>query len=161
MIIIANDDDKGFGEREQVDIWWGGVKGNGGLLLILGHLLKGSRSWRSANVTVKMMVDNENSAKDAKHNLSRVIAKSRIDVKLEIIVSEGRTFKEVLHNSSKDSDMVLLGLATPNDNFREYYQKMQRLIHSLPTTLWYLQQMKFLSERYCFRKMYFQKNRRK
>lgn len=135
VIVIANDENKGFGDRKQVDIWWGGVKGNGGLLLILGHLLKGSQSWRNSTITVKMMVDSENSAKDAKQNLSRIIAKSRIDVELEIIVSEGRTFEEVLHSSSKDSDMVLLGLATPDNNFMGYYRKMQKLILPLPTTI--------------------------
>ncbi|MBZ9728645.1 amino acid permease [Salegentibacter sp. JZCK2] len=135
VIIIANDDKKGFGDRNQIDIWWGGVKGNGGLLLILGHLLKGSRSWRDAKVTVKIMVDNKISAKDAKRNLSSVITRLRIDAELEIIVSEGRSFDEVLHNSSKDADMVLLGLAIPDDNFMEYYEKMQKRISPLPTTV--------------------------
>ncbi|MFN4762997.1 amino acid permease [Gillisia sp. Q332] len=135
VIIIANDDKKGFGDRNQIDIWWGGVKGNGGLLLILGHLLKGSRSWRDTKVTVKIMVDNVNSAKDAKRNLSSIIARLRIDAELEIIVSKGRSFDEVLHNSSKDADMVLLGLAEPDENFMEYYKKMQQLIAPLPTTI--------------------------
>ncbi len=135
VIIIANDDKKGFGDRNQIDIWWGGVKGNGGLLLILGHLLNGSRSWRDSKVTVKIMVDNVNSAKDAKRNLSAVISRLRIDVELVIIVSEGRSFNEVLHSSSKDADMVLLGLAVPDENFMEYYKKMQELISPLPTTI--------------------------
>lgn len=135
VIIVANDDTKGFGNRNQIDIWWGGVKGNGALLLILGHLLKRSRSWRDAKVTVKMMVDNVNSAKDAKRNLSSVIARLRIDAQLELIVSGGRSFEEVLHSSSKNADMVLLGLAEPNQNFKEYYKKMQEIIYPLPTTI--------------------------
>ncbi len=135
VFIVANDDKKGFGDRGQVDIWWGGVKGNGGLLLILGHLLKGGRSWRDAKITLKMMVNTENSAKDAKRNFSKIITRLRIDAGLEIIVSQGREFDEVLHHSSKDADMVLLGLAVPDENFMEYYKRMQKLISPLPTTI--------------------------
>ena len=135
VIIIANDNIKGFGERNQIDIWWGGVKGNGGLLLVLGHLLKGSHSWRDAIITVKMMVDNENSAKDAKRNVSAIIARLRIEAELELIVSIGRSFEEVLHSSSKNADLVILGLAVPDENFKEYYKKMQGLIAPLPTTV--------------------------
>ena len=134
VIIVANDDKRGFGERKQIDIWWGGVKGNGGLLLILGHLLKRSRAWRDTNVTVKMMVNDTIAAQDAKRNLSAIIGKLRIEAKLEMIVSSGRTFEEVLHSSSKDADLVLLGLAKPDGNFMEYYKKMQLLISPLPTT---------------------------
>ncbi|MHA6281304.1 APC family permease [Salinimicrobium sp. CAU 1759] len=138
VIIVANDDEKGFGERDQIDIWWGGVKGNGGLLLILGHLLKRSRSWRDAKVTVKMMVHNSMSARDAKRNLSAIIKKMRIDAKLEIIISHGRSFDEVLHQSSKEADMVLLGLAVPDKNFINYYRRMQNLVSPLPTTIFVL-----------------------
>ena len=138
VIIVANDDEKGFGKRDQIDIWWGGVKGNGGLLLILGHLLKRSRSWRDAKVTVKMMVHNAVSARDAKRNLSSIIRKLRIDAKLEVIVSNGRSFDEVLHHSSKDADMVLLGLAVPDKTFVDYYRRMQDLVSPLPTTIFVL-----------------------
>ncbi len=134
VVIIANDEKNGYGARDQIDIWWGGVKGNGALLLILGHLLKGSRTWRDAKVTVKMMVDSEISANDAKRNLSGIISKLRLDTKLEMIISGGRSFEEVLHNSSKDADLVLLGLAIPDENFMQYYKKMQDVIAPLPTT---------------------------
>jgi amino acid transporter len=135
VIIVANDDKKGFGKREEIDIWWGGVKGNGGLLLILGHLLKRSRSWRDARVTVKMMVHNQISAQDARRNLNSIINKLRIDASLEIIVSNGQPFAEVLHHSSKNADMVLLGLAVPDNTFVDYYKRMQNLISPLPTTI--------------------------
>jgi hypothetical protein len=134
VIIIANNEKKGYGDRNQIDIWWGGVKGNGGLLLVLGHLLNKSRGWRDANVTVKMMVDNTLSAEDAKRNVSAIIKSLRIDAQLKIIVSGGRSFEEVLQSSSKDADLVLLGLSEPDENFVEYYKKMQKLISPLPTT---------------------------
>ncbi len=52
-----------------------------------------------------------------------------------MIVSAGRSFEEVLQSSSKDADLVLLGLATPGKNFMEYYKNMQQLIAPLPTTV--------------------------
>lgn len=153
VIIIANDEKNGFGARNQVDIWWGGVKGNGGLLLVLGHLLKGSREWRDVNITVKMMVDSRISANDAKRNLSAIIGRLRIEAKLEMIVSEGRTFDQVLQSSSKDADLVLLGLATPDEGFMEYYKKMQEMISPLPTTV-----MVLAADDVSFREVLFQED---
>ncbi|WP_029037241.1 response regulator transcription factor [Salinimicrobium xinjiangense] len=75
------------------------------------------------------------SAKDAKWNVSAIIQRLRIEAGLEMIVSAGRSFEEVLQSSSKDADLVLLGLATPGKNFMEYYKNMQQLIAPLPTTV--------------------------
>ncbi|MDZ7694285.1 MAG: hypothetical protein U5K69_24720 [Balneolaceae bacterium] len=42
-----------FGNQQTIDLWWGGIKGNGGLMMILGYLIMNSRSWLDADVTVK------------------------------------------------------------------------------------------------------------
>ncbi len=135
VVIIHENEEKGFGEKQNIDIWWGGLKGNGGLLMILAYLLRSSRSWYDANISLKMLVQDEKAAKDAERNLSSMIKKLRTGARLEVIVSEGRSFDEVLHESSANADLICLGMATPGKNFEEYYRKMQQRLHNLPTTL--------------------------
>lgn len=135
VVIIRDNVEKGFGNRQKIDLWWGGLNANGGLLMILAYLLQSSRSWYDASVSIKMMVQDEKAAKDAQKNLLSVIKKLRTGAKLEVIVSNGRSFDEVLHESSANADLIFMGMALPDENFVEYYKKLQKRIHKLPTTI--------------------------
>lgn len=135
IIIIRENKKQHFGIREKIDIWWGGLKGNGGLLMILAYLLKSSRLWYDAQVTLKIMVDNEKAAADARQNLSLVIKKLRTGSKLEVIVSNDRSFEEVLQQSSAQADLIFMGMANPDENFESYYSNLQKRLKGLPTTV--------------------------
>ncbi|MEX2565259.1 MAG: Na-K-Cl cotransporter [Cyclobacteriaceae bacterium] len=135
VVIVRDNPEKGFGNRKQIDLWWGGLKANGGLLLILAYLLQSTRSWYGSNVNIKMMVSDEKAGRDARNNLSAVITKLRTGAKLEIIVAKGRTFEEVLHESSSKADLIFMGMAVPDENFEVYYQNIQKRIQNLPTTI--------------------------
>ncbi|TRO66930.1 amino acid permease [Christiangramia sabulilitoris] len=135
LLIIKENKEKGYGQKKNIDIWWGGLKGNGGLLMILAYLLKSSRSWYGAKVTLKMMVDTENAAQDARHNLLEVIKKLRTGANLEVIVSNGRTFDQVLKESSAGADLIFMGMKSPDADFENYYANMQDRLKDLPTTV--------------------------
>ncbi|MAL18354.1 MAG: Na-K-Cl cotransporter [Balneola sp.] len=135
IIIVHDDKEKGYGEKKTIDVWWGGLKGNGGLMMIAAYLLKTSRDWWDAEVRIKMVVDSEKAAEDAYRNVSGFIEKARTGATAEILVSEGRSFDEILHESSKDADLVFLGMAQPDENFEAYYEKMQERLKGLPTTM--------------------------
>ena len=135
IIIIHDNDENIFRNRKKIDLWWGGLKGNGGLMMILAYLLQSSRSWWDADVTIKMMVPNEAAADDAKQNLSKIIKKLRTGAGYEIIVSNGASFNEVLHKSSRDADLIFMGMAEPDKNFVDYYEQIQKRLQNLPTTV--------------------------
>jgi len=134
-VIIHDNEENVFRNKQKIDLWWGGLKGNGGLMMILAYLLQSSRSWWNAEVTIKMMVPNEQAATDARKNLSRITEKLRTGATSEVIVANGRSFNEVLHESSKDADLIFLGMAQPDENFAEYYKKIQQRLVDLPTTV--------------------------
>lgn len=135
IVVIHDNKEKIFGNRKKIDLWWGGLKGNGGLMMILSYLLKTSRSWWDAEITVKMMVPDEKAAKDAQKNLAAIIQKLRIGAKWDVIVSDGRSFNDVLHESSDNADLILMGMAEPGVNFAEYYERLQQKLQGLPTTI--------------------------
>lgn len=135
IFIIHDNDEDVFRNRKKIDIWWGGLKGNGGLMMILAYLLQSSRNWWDADVTIKMMVPNEKAASGTRKNLSDVIKKLRTGAKSEVIVSNGRSFNEVLHESSGNADLILMGMAVPDENFVSYYENIQKRLQNLPTTV--------------------------
>lgn len=135
VLIVHDDKEKGFGKRKRIDIWWGGLKGNGGLMMILGYLLQSSRSWYGAEVYLKMVVSSEKGAEDAQQNLSEISNRLRTGAKAEVIVANGRTFDEILHSSSSETDLILMGMAEPDDHYLEYYGNIQERLKGLPTTI--------------------------
>ncbi|MEO9885199.1 MAG: Na-K-Cl cotransporter [Balneola sp.] len=135
VLIVHDDKDNGFGNKKRIDIWWGGLKGNGGLMMILGYLLKTSRSWYDADVYLKMVVGSEKGAEDAQKNLTEISRKLRTGTKAEVIVSNGRSFDEILHASSQETDLIFMGMAEPDEKFLSYYGSIQERLKGLPTTI--------------------------
>lgn len=135
VVIVRANNMPVFGNRKKIDVWWGGLKGNGGLMMIIAYLLKNSRTWNHPEVTIKMVVANEKAARETQKNMTAMLKNLRTGADLEVIESKGRSFEEILHTSSKQADLILMGMAMPNENFRCYYENLQRRIHNLPTTL--------------------------
>jgi solute carrier family 12 (sodium/potassium/chloride transporter), member 2 len=137
-MIVRLNEKRGFGLRKRIDVWWGGQRGNGGLMLILSYLMQTSVRWRGSRVRVKMVVPTRDAADGAQSNISSLLDATRIDADTEILVSDGRSFPEILKESSVSTDLVFLGMAAPGDNFEEYYEMLQERTADLPSTVFVL-----------------------
>ncbi|WP_138430831.1 amino acid permease [Fodinibius saliphilus] len=138
IVIVHDNEEIGFGERKRIDVWWGGLRGNGGLMMILAYLLQSSRKWWDAKVNIKMVVEGEKGAEDAQRNLTRIMNKIRIDANAEVLLSNGKSFDDILHESSEGADLILMGLAEPNEmenDFKQYYENLHDRLSGLPTTV--------------------------
>jgi hypothetical protein len=125
VIVLQNNFILDRHKNKQIDLWWGGLKGNGGLMMILSHLVKSSPHWLHVDVCIKMVVPTEEAAKDARKNLTNILADMRIGFRTQVIVSKGRIFWDILNEESAKSDMVMLGLKAPDDDFSNYYKQLK------------------------------------
>jgi amino acid transporter len=138
VVILHYDADLRFGRREQIDVWWGGLKRNGGLMLTLAYLLQTSVDWRGADVRVKMVVPTPEAAAGARPNLEAIVRSMRSGATAEVLVSDGRPFVEIMRNSSRDADFILLGMREPDDEFLAYYERMRDTVEGMPTAAFVL-----------------------
>jgi hypothetical protein len=135
LIVHKGVNEKTFGRRKRIDVWWGGLKGNGGLMMILAYLTNSSLGWRDAHVHIKMVVQDQDAVDTTRNNISQILREIRIEAKTDIIASRGRTFSEILHTNSHSADLIFMGLAKPDENFETYYEKIQERLDGLPTTV--------------------------
>ncbi|NET51068.1 MAG: Na-K-Cl cotransporter, partial [Merismopedia sp. SIO2A8] len=133
VVILRENSDRQFGRRRRIDVWWGGRQDNGGLMLLLADLLCSNIAWRKATIHLKLMVNDEPAAQAARANLDQLIQAFRITTTPQVLVADGRSFDQVLHQSSKDADLVFLGMAAPMDHYSDYYAKLQQRTLNLPT----------------------------
>ena len=141
VVLLREKEEDAFGRRERIDVWWGGLQKNGGLMMLLAYLLRTSRDWRDAEVNVKLMVPDAEGAAAAQENLESIIAELRIGtVRAQVLVGPREDFPGVLRSASADADLVFLGLADPSqvDDYVAYYERLQAMAEGLPTTAFVL-----------------------
>lgn len=125
VVVLQNNFRLNYRGNKRVDLWWGGLKGNGGLMMILSYLVKNSPHWQQVNVCIKMVVKTEEAAKDTRENLNNILSEMRVGFNSQVIVSNGRVFWDILKEESKDSNLVMLGLKAPDENFADYYKNLK------------------------------------
>lgn len=138
IIILRNPPSKMPSFPKRIDVWWGGLQANGGLMLILAYLLRTGMRWRSTDIYLKLVVSNQAAAQAAQANLNRLLNTLSIGAQSNIIVADGQPFDTILRKSSATADLILMGLATPDDGFTEYYTSLQQKTVDLPPTIFVL-----------------------
>ena len=94
-----------------IDVWWGGLQQNGDLLVLFAHLLSLDPGWRDATISIKSIGTTEMMAERTERTLGEMISAARIGATYEVIRKpEGQTIQEIIHDRSKDADVVFLGL---------------------------------------------------
>jgi len=124
VIIVREDEKKNFGKKERIDIWWGGLRKNGALMIILAHLLQRSIAWNNVTIRLNMVVKSDLAAQEAQKNITRLLDKVRIKIVDHVIVARNKPFEEILHKESLEADLIILGLAEPKEDFLSYYDEL-------------------------------------
>jgi solute carrier family 12 (sodium/potassium/chloride transporter), member 2 len=138
VVIIRDDPERGFAAKRRIDVWWGGLQQNGGLMMLLAYLLRTSGDWQGAEVNVNLVVPTEAAASGARRNVEAILAQTRTGAKPHILVAHGRPFPLILRETSADADLIFLGIAEPGHDFVSYYQKIHAMVLGLPTVAFVL-----------------------
>ncbi len=140
VVVLRYDPVRGFGDRRRIDIWWGGLQRNGGLMMLLAYLLRTSLEWNDTRVCVKLVVPHESAAEAARTNLEATIASLRVGAEADVLVGAREDFPATLARVSADADLVFIGLAPPDSvpDFTAYYEQLQELAAPLGTTAFVL-----------------------
>lgn len=135
VVIYRECSESRLNRRRQIDVWWGGLHANGALMLILAELLRDGLEWRKARIHLKLVVPDQSAAAQAQSNIDDLVQNLRIDAVTHVLVADGRSFDEILHQSSHQADRIMLGIAEPLDDFQDYYASLQKRLQGLPSTI--------------------------
>ncbi len=138
LIVFSEGDGRGHGARGRIDVWWGGLHKNGGLMMVLAYLLRSGVRWHHANVNLKLVVDNQEARAPALANLERIAAELRFGAEPEVIVGGGKPFPQILQESSALADIVFLGLAEPSEQYAAYLREAFDRAARMPPTAFVL-----------------------
>ncbi len=135
IVLLDYDEDRGFGKYELIDIWWRGGSNNGNLVLSLIKFIRLSYEWR--NVTVRLMIINDDKQKDQKiiKDTKRVLDNMRMDADVRIINNENKIpVNQVIKKESANADLIFLGLADVQEGREmEFIERADYLYKDLGT----------------------------
>ncbi len=123
------------GSRRRVDIWWGGLQNNGDLMLLLSYLLSCNPEWRDSTIRILSVASSDLMRQKTEDFLQQLIPEIRIDAQVDVSLKpEGVSVKKMILQRSADADLVLLGLAMPEEGEEENYAKrLYQLAEGLPS----------------------------
>ena len=127
VVIIQADPDRLFGARRQVDVWWQSMRGNGSLMVTLGHLISSSLTWSNVGLHVHMIVRDQDGAAEAEENLAELISSTRMQAKVEVIV-DARPPLDVITATSTEADLTFIGLPRPTEDLEAFAAHLRYLI---------------------------------
>lgn len=110
------------GQRRTIDVWWGGLQRNGDLMLLLAYLLSRNAEWRNSRIRILSVASNAIGKGQTEHFLARLITEIRIAAEIEVMIKPADTsVVEMIHGKSADVDLVILGLALPEQGQEDAY----------------------------------------
>ncbi|MFH1672948.1 MAG: Na-K-Cl cotransporter [Pseudomonadota bacterium] len=118
-----------------IHVWWGGLKRNSDLMLLLAYLLTCNAEWRNSRITVLSVASNELMKQQTEETLAKLIPEIRIDAEVEIMVRRGNdNIQDIIRQKSFNADVVFLGLAAPEEGKEEEYAlRLQNMVDCMPT----------------------------
>ncbi len=137
LLLVRYDKQRGFGQRRNIQIWWGGLQNNGGLMLLLAYLLTAHHDWRRARVTVLTVVDDDAELKRAEEGLRRILRESRLEADIRVLLRQRRSIPEILHHEARKADLTILGILLPPEHEapEQFFDRYNELLAGLPTTI--------------------------
>lgn len=118
-----------------IHVWWGGLKQNSDLMLLLAYLLTCNAEWRNATIRIMSVASNELMKQQTEEALAKLMPEIRIEAEVEVMVRRGdENIQDIIRQRSFDADAVFLGLGVPEKGKeREYALRVQNLIEYMPT----------------------------
>jgi amino acid transporter len=137
LLVMNYDENRRFGRRKNIHIWWGGLQANGGLMLLLAYLTISYHRWNQAKVTILTVVDSEETRVQAVERLNLLFESARLDASAQVILREGRSIRTLMSEHSGAADLAVLGLRLPDEDedLERVFEHYNHLLEVLPTTI--------------------------
>ena len=93
LLLVRYHPDKQLGAGKEIHVWWGGLAGNGGLMLLLAFLITAHYRWRNARITVLTVVEKDEERRSANENLKKLLESARmLNDRMRQVRDSGKVF---------------------------------------------------------------------
>ncbi|QQR91986.1 MAG: hypothetical protein IPJ88_07250 [Myxococcales bacterium] len=124
-------------KKKEIHIWWGGLQGNGGLMLLIAFLLSNGHEWHGTTINIMTAVDDALAKREAEEALQKIIAAARVSATPCVILKQGRSISDIMYAESADADLAIMGIPMPPESIsaENFFKHINQMLDKLPTTI--------------------------
>ncbi|MEZ6038514.1 MAG: amino acid permease [Planctomycetota bacterium] len=116
-----------------IDVWWRGKK-NGGLMLLLAHLLHQNPEWRRNRIRMLRVQQGDEGKAEVTRSIEATCRAARIAAEACVIVGDDPA--RLIAETSRDAAVVILGFEAPEEGTeRQFFERMEAFAGALPRVL--------------------------
>lgn len=136
------------GVERTIHVWWGGLKYNGDLMLLLSYLLTLNPEWSETKITVLSIASNEMAKSATERYLEKLLPEIRIKAESKVFVKDpDKTIRDMIREESAGAEVAIFGLAVPKEGEEEaYVERMEDLAGDIPTVFFVKNSSVFIGE---------------
>lgn len=130
--------ERGFGQKQIINVWWQGRGGNADLKLLLAYLIQQHGDWFQSQIRLLRIIDGKDGIAQTQAHLEQMLADVRVEAEPMVIVREDarKSIAEVIKENSFDADLTLLGMKLPaKEESAPYSRRLDELIQGVGTVL--------------------------
>jgi amino acid transporter len=138
VMLLNYDDERGFGQQQVIDVWWGGRGGNAELMLLLAYLISQHRAWYNARIRLIRVIDSQDGYEQTKTHMEQLLASIRVTAEVVIIVRNDhhQPMADIICEHSSQTDLTVLGMQVPDlETLEAYRQYLDTLMHRMGSVL--------------------------
>lgn len=138
VLFLDYDKDKGFGNKQKIDIWWRDLSQISYFTVQLVKLINASPDWGNASVRFLYFDDENNEKSVLETEMQKRIKELRNNVSIEVIQTtlKDQPFYEVVKNTSHEADLIIIDLPELGQGTaKEFVEETNELLSVLGTTL--------------------------
>ncbi|MEO1643757.1 MAG: amino acid permease [Chloroflexota bacterium] len=137
VLMLSHNEEKDFGNRERLDIWWQGSGGNEDLMLLLAYLIERHPTWRNAQVRLIRVIDDQAGVKSVTAHMRSLLNEIRVIAEVVVIVNEEeKPISQVIGETARNTDLTILGMGLPLAGEEAIYaERLNELVESVGTVL--------------------------
>ncbi|MDJ0755207.1 MAG: hypothetical protein QNJ45_16915 [Ardenticatenaceae bacterium] len=137
ILFLNVNDEKGFGQRRKIHVWWQGRGANANLMLVLAYIIRQHPTWREAEIRILRIVGAAEAVPTTKAHLQGEISAARVKAEPVILVNpDKRPITSIISEESHEADLTLIGMQLPSEaDETSYGERLNALVNSIGTVL--------------------------
>lgn len=138
VLLLDHDEERGFGRRERIDIWWRGGNNNATLALAILKYLMIADEWQDAEARILILLDSSPMVNRVRRNMLQMLEDQRLTATVKVINNaiDQASFTDVIRRESAASDLVILGIGrVESRDATDFVESINGLVADIGSTL--------------------------
>lgn len=137
VIALRYDEERGWGERKRVDVWWRPQQGNVALSLAILRFITRFETWRDVQLRFLLVSEDPSLSDDLSTTMRSLLADARMQASVKVVAtpSQAHGFESTVRQESADADLVVLGLPAAQRLDARRLARIDALVENLGTVL--------------------------